>query len=70
MNQPALYEALLIARVLLVSLATLTVSLVILGAFRRQKSLVGRRPTSFYGDQRRLVAGERVPRKGARANHL
>ena len=64
MNQPALYEALLIARVLLVSLATLTVSLVCLGAFRRKKILVGRRPTAFYEDQRR------VPRKGARANHL
>ena len=70
MDQPALYEALLIARVLLVMLATLTVSLVFLGAFRRKDILARQiqptRRTSFDGDQRRFVAGERVGRKSVR----
>ena len=72
MGQPALFEALLIARVLLVTLAILTVSLVLLGAFRRQV-LVGRRnrtrPTSSFDEEKqRFVARQRVRPRVARAN--
>jgi hypothetical protein len=54
MDQPALYEALLVARVLLGTVVILTVSLVFLGAFRRSDILVRQtrrtRRTSFDAD--------------------